>query len=998
MEENKAEKETPQSLPAQPQAQTQQSASPKMRAYFDSLRAETKRALESATAAREKALDAETEVEVFLAPDLASRVEGLVGPTGVAERVRALSVGLKREEVAFGIAKEIMDGGLGFENATEEKRIEQAVRTGLAVFTEGVVSAPIEGVSQVRVRKNSDGSRYLGIYFAGPIRGAGGTGQAMTLLLGDYCRKLAGLENYRPLGDVVERYVEECNLYALRTRVGQYQPTEEEVRHVVTSCPVCIDGEPTEDYEVGVHKNVEGIESNRVRGGVYLVISEGVCLKASKVMSIARKLGLDWSWLERLIKVAKQEAQRVELKPTRKYMDEIVGGRPIFAHPMRAGGFRLRYGRTRFMGIQAKATHPASMEVLDEFPAFGTQLKTERPGKACIITPCSAVEPPVVLFEDGEVKQINSVEEAIQAKPRVKKILFLGDLLVSYGDFKQTNHPLAPSAWCEEWMQRELQSKGIEKTIEEIRALTFEQARKLALETGVPLAPKYTFFWSDLTLEQLKRLAGYLGEATLEYDWFEFKRLHAPLDERKEILEMLCIPHAVREGEVVIEKENALALLETLSLLDAKSKNVSTKKFLEALQEFERSLQAAQENPAAQPPVAQGENQAIAVINSVAPFKIRAKTGLYIGASMGRPEKSRPREMKPPVHALFPIGWNGGKTRDIARGVRDLKQKDKSEQFIEVDAGIRVCVSCKKKSFTFKCGDCGSETIAASECATCGGLTVHESRVRRARGERAQCKAKNSRGIECGGKLVDSGKTRVDLVKEFTEAAKRVNFAPSAVKGVVGLISLDKTVEPLEKGILRSKHEINVFRDGTVRFDATEIPLTHFTPDEIGVSVEEAKRLGYDEDYLGKPLESGSQTVELFPQDVVLSKNAGVYLLQISRFVDDLLTYHYGLSAYYNAKTPRDLLGQVVIVIAPHTSAGIVARVIGFTDVQGILAHPYLHCATRRNADGDEDGFMLLMDAFLNFSRHYLPASRGGQMDTPLVLIQELDPSEVDRE
>ncbi len=158
------------------------------------------------------------------------------------------------------------------------------------------------------------------------------------------------------------------------------------------------------------------------------------------------------------------------------------------------------------------------------------------------------------------------------------------------------------------------------------------------------------------------------------------------------------------------------------------------------------------------------------------------------------------------------------------------------------------------------------------------------------------------------------------------------------------------------------------------------------------------KRLGYAIDYLGKPLDSDEQLIELFPQDVVLSKNAGDYLLRASKFVDDLLVYYYGLPAYYNARTPHDLVGQAVIVIAPHTSAGIVARIIGFSDVQGILAHPYLHCATRRNCDGDEDAVMLLMDAFLNFSRHYLPASRGGQMDAPLVLIQELDPNEIDRE
>jgi len=48
--------------------------------------------------------------------------------------------------------------------------------------------------------------------------------------------------------------------------------------------------------------------------------------------------------------------------------------------------------------------------------------------------------------------------------------------------------------------------------------------------------------------------------------------------------------------------------------------------------------------------------------------------------------------------------------------------------------------------------------------------------------------------------------------------------------------------------------------------------------------------------------------------------------------------------------------------------------------------------------DGDEDSIFLLLDAFLNFSKVYLPEKRGGQMDAPLVLTTILDPKEVDGE
>ncbi|MFH0927602.1 MAG: LAGLIDADG family homing endonuclease, partial [Candidatus Micrarchaeota archaeon] len=55
----------------------------------------------------------------------------------------------------------------------------------------------------------------------------------------------------------------------------------------------------------------------------------------------------------------------------------------------------------------------------------------------------------------------------------------------------------------------------------------------------------------------------------------------------------------------------------------------------------------------------------------------------------------------------------------------------------------------------------------------------------------------------------------------------------------------------------------------------------------------------------------------------------------------------------------------------------------------GIVAH---------QCDGDEDCLMLLMDGLLNFSRDFLPSTRGGTMDAPLVLTTRLDPTEIDDE
>ena len=42
--------------------------------------------------------------------------------------------------------------------------------------------------------------------------------------------------------------------------------------------------------------------------------------------------------------------------------------------------------------------------------------------------------------------------------------------------------------------------------------------------------------------------------------------------------------------------------------------------------------------------------------------------------------------------------------------------------------------------------------------------------------------------------------------------------------------------------------------------------------------------------------------------------------------------------------------------------------------------------------DGDEDCIMLLLDGLINFSRSFLPETRGGTMDAPLVLTSRIDP------
>ncbi|MGZ4857694.1 MAG: DNA polymerase II large subunit, partial [Methanobacteriaceae archaeon] len=148
--------------------------------YFETLENDTTKVYELASKARLRGHDIETEPEIPLAKDLAERVEGLVGPTGIAKHIKELEDEMSREELAFQIAQEIVikaeKGEKGHENKDQfkikEKAADQALRTALSILTEGVVAAPLEGIAKTLIKRNFDQSWYLAVYFTGPIRSA----------------------------------------------------------------------------------------------------------------------------------------------------------------------------------------------------------------------------------------------------------------------------------------------------------------------------------------------------------------------------------------------------------------------------------------------------------------------------------------------------------------------------------------------------------------------------------------------------------------------------------------------------------------------------------------------------------------------------------------------------------------------------------------------------------------------------------------------------------
>jgi len=890
--------------------------------YFSSLQRQVDRAYEVARRARMKGFDPELDVEIPQAQDLAARVEKLLAGwdvEGVAERIRELSREHNREEVSLIIAKEYAK----MPARSREFAIERAIRLGLAVLTEGILVAPLEGIAGVSVGKNSDGTEYLAVYFAGPIRSAGGTGQAMSVLIADVVRRELGLGRYVPTNGEVQRFKEEIPLYKSCQHL-QYTPTNEEIELIARNTPVCIDGEGTEDAEVQGFRDLPRIATNRVRGGACLVVAEGLCLKAPKVQKHVKRLGIDgWSFIDQFLSLKRKGVEEggPEISPSTKFLRDMLAGRPVLSYPSRVGGFRLRYGRTRATGLAAIAMNPATMVLLDEFVAIGTQIKIERPGKAGAVTTCDTIEGPMVVLDNGDFVQVNDPREAATLKGRVKEIVDVGEILIPYGEFVENNHLLMPAGYCIEWHREELMEK-LGSLPDDWECPTFERAVEMSERHRVPLHPRYNLFWSDLTPDEVLRLREtVLGTGRMEGD-----SLRLPNDESTvQLLRRLGALYSAGPDGCVL-RETARPLLLGLGLAASGAKPVSLRD-----------------------PVPSAKNS-LELVSALAGVEVRARAVTRIGARVARPEKARERRMKPPPHVLFPVGADGGPQRLVyqAAEVGELR----------LELGVRECPMCGSRGFMPKCS-CGSHTVPKG--------TVEPQRV------------------PISAMLEDA----LDRLKE-----KR----PAEVKGVQGMISVNKTPEPLEKGILRAKHDVFVFKDGTIRVDATDVPLTHFRPAEVGIDVERARQLGYVKDFTGRELTSPDQLIELKVQDIVVPNSCADYLIRTSRFVDDLLVELYGLEPFYNIQSKEDLVGHLVVGLAPHTSGGVLARVIGFADAHAGYAHPFFHAAKRRNCDGDEDSTLLLMDCLINFSRSFLPEKRGGLMDAPLVLTTKLDPNEIDKE
>jgi len=599
------------------------------------------------------------------------------------------------------------------------------------------------------------------------------------------------------------------------------------------------------------------------------------------------------------------------------------------------------------------------MAISRDFLAVGTQLKIEKPTKGCAISMVENIEGPVVKLKNGSVVKPKTIEEAHAIKDFVQEIVYLGDILFPLDDVINRNSPLLKPGYVEEWWGLQLEKAG--GSVKDVFNVSFGDAVDISNKYSIPLYPNYTYYWTQISYSQFLGLVDWIAHGKgsdkliLPYSKSDSERFA----NGKRALEILGCTHDVTLENVVLDEINSKSLLYNLGI-----KNFD-------------NLDNSFDNLVKKVP---SEGDVLNVINSLCLNVVKDKAGDFIGARMGRPEKAKLRKLTGSPHVIFPVGEEGGRLRSV--------QDSAEHGSVNADFPNYFCSLCGEDSPYPRCPSCSTLCSKRNYCMICR-------------------KYSDSLCEEHKDKNRPFSLRRVDIKKQFELAKKligaRIDDLPVVVKGVRGTSSEEHNCEHLAKGLLRAKYNLHVNKDGTIRYDMTEMPISYFKPKEIGTTVKKLIELGYEKDINGKALDNDNQILEIFPHDIILpacpetlDEKADDVFFNITRFVDDELQKLYGLDKFFNSTDKESLLGALFACIAPHICTATVGRLIGFSKTQAFFASPFMHAAMRRDCDGDEAAVILLMDMLLNFSKKFLPSHRGGTQDAPLVLNIKINAGEVD--
>ncbi|MHA2243375.1 MAG: hypothetical protein ACXADY_00240 [Candidatus Hodarchaeales archaeon] len=827
--------------------------------------------------------------------------------------------------LAADIAKQIINGR--FIKKSRENLILLALHSALVIISQGLISVPQESIPKVSIGSKSN---HLTVYFSNTIRYATGETVGLVILIADYIRQVLHLNRFNPSPELIGRYVEELEIFLTMNDRFQYL-RKDLIKFLVHNIGIEVSGEAFERIEVKKYRNLPNM-TNKLRMGMCVAFEKII----ESINSIAyRRLtsGIpEWDWLKPPFEGIKREKHDFGSR-------EVRGTQPLLSKSRKPGGFRLRYGYSRNTGQGAAGIHPATM-YLSEMLSPGTNIKIDFMDRPLTLFPVSTLIGPLVELKDGSSERIESLTRIREVENQIVQIWEMGDILLSPDDIPATE-TIELSAWTEEWWAQEIKRfisskirslenlaitlnfspKELENLLKEPTRYhpSTEIALALSNITKVPIHPYYSFNWNEIAISDLIRLIQKLNISDDDL-------LHND-DDLRDILRQLGAPFTIFND--CIRTERFQPFIHSLRGNEGKLSQILSE--LSTPIEIEKLIQIITKIP------------------------VKSLCQRRIGLKIIRVEKAEPRHVNPPAHILFPIGHHGGAQRNLL--------KAKKETSVDIQVSERFCSVCGESTFVSYCPKCQQKTQQLFICKK-----GHISETRKC--------------IECGQHTFSARIKPVDISGLLNSGFQKTGpLNLKKIKGVSFLNSKNRIPEHILKGILRAKHDIFVYKDGTIRFDQTNAHLTHFTPKEIHISIKDLLRLGYSHDVFGNDLTKEDQLIEINPYDVIVSKTAGDFLVRISKFIDDELVFLYELAPYYRINSLKDIIGSLIVGLSPFSMVAVMGRIIGYTDNNVTYAHPLWHLLKTRNCNGDIDSIALLLDVLLNFSEEYIPASRGGAMD-----------------
>ena len=878
--------------------------------------------------------DPSSQIEASFEDRLPEKVAKLLKEQGLSAIIRSCLPNEDRISLVLSLLQKLE--GV-YSQLSVSQRCDRIIRVILAVLTEGVLVAPLDGLSQISVDPTDN---FLKIEVSGPIRGAGGSICALIYLIGEFLRKRYDLSPYVPTTAQVERGVSEMLAY-VRKHPTQIRPSREELQFFLKNCPIMVDGTESEREEVPLHRYLPRIPKPRIRGGVALVVIEGFIVRGPKMLPYAKELGVNTKWLEQLIDIGKSyrkiSGSRGGSKDS-KY--SLTIGRPLLSTTEGSHGLSLRVGTTPTVGLSGCNVSPLLIDLL-RFINIGSQLIISSPGKASTVTgTCEDLRPPLVRYKDKVSDYVKGTRDS------VLEVLDLGEVLFSAGEYIEFNKLLPPRDYCLGNFRHHVNYEV------EIRDLSEEEILNLHLKYPLCKIPSpYSLSLDSLTFNEYLRLRQ-----------SDFQDL-TPNEGTLKLLNKLNVRYAISE-------DRSRVLLSHPKIFHhymARELPVSYQGYSDFLER--------------QPPGTKGSSL-ISYVNSLSRSRMKlGERGTYtITARVGRAESVNMTRLKPKsCHSLSE--YRPPKTVELFwKSIRKNPYGYGTYQ-------MRLCPRGCGTSVFRRC-PCGSETDRVSYCTQCDQYvplkslplhTDHRQLVDKIRTVRDYVK-------------------EVDLVKEaLREDLPSLNFK----KQMKLRDSKNKVAYPesLMKGVLRSHFDLPVTKDGTFRICTPNLHTSHFTPAEAHSSVQSLRKLGYTSDVRGAPLEREDQVLALKLNDVIIPKESIDIFLRGCEFIDLLVkNYYNGPGFYFNARGFEDLLGVTIFSISPHTSSAPLGRIVGYTNNLGCYCHMIVVVNRRRDADGDLDGYGLASDLYLNGSPTYCEGKTGALMSVPLNLARKFYLDEVGKE